>query len=524
MHDRTPLSTPPADPRGRIAFPRATPLALALLSLAVPARAGPSSGPQGLPGLPGDPGSRTAPAGSAAEAAPTDVLDLVVHAGEVLRFDTTTGTASGTPLAPRVTAHAIGGLLVVRDVRLEAGGVMRVLGDEPFELWALGTVEIRGRLDASGFDALDVATLNTANLPEIGAAGGPGGGAGGDASGVTNDSTPSGSPGTGALGATAAGGAGGETGYSPGAAEQRRPGGGGGGRFAADSAYLLQLGPDAGLRLVFAALGGGDGAITTTGALTGLSPAQGGTAGPGPFQDGTTLNDVLGLRPVVDYGDPDAPVLLRIVRGELAALSAGTGGGGGGDASSANVFPTPSWTPASDEKGGAGGGGGGALRIVARGPIVFGAAGEIRADGGRGAAGENTSFLDHIGGSGGGGSGGHVVLESASYIDFTDGGANDLVTGHVFVQALGGAGGPGAPGNPAISRGGAGGAGVIQLHVRHAVRAPSAFDAPSPADIRVPSAAAGDPRLLGELTRPPAIPMFLLELLGGSPGLWTGLR
>ena len=38
--------------------------------------------------------------------------------------------------------------------------------------------------------------------------------------------------------------------------------------------------------------------------------------------------------------------------------------------------------------------------------------GAVRANGGRGAVGENTFFLDHIGGSSGGGSGGYLVLQA----------------------------------------------------------------------------------------------------------------
>jgi hypothetical protein len=108
---------------------------------------------------------------------------------------------------------------------------------------------------------------------------------------------------------------------------------------------------------------------------------------------------------------------------------------------------------------------------------VFGLAGQIRANGGRGATGENTNFLDQVGGSGGSGSGGHVVLEAAGTIDFTDGGANRTALGRDWIQALGGARvvGPtqfNPPSVAGLSNGGAGGPGVVQLHVRNPLRAP----------------------------------------------------
>lgn len=145
---------------------------------------------------------------------------------------------------------------------------------------------------------------------------------------------------------------------------------------------------------------------------------------------------------------------VRCVHGELDEMTAGAGG----DAVPSAVFPPAVWTSALDEKGGPGGGGGGALRVWAIGRITFGQNGEVRANGGSGATGENASFLNHVGGSGG-----HVVLESGTQIDFSDGGHNAPRT---FVSAAGGplvTGPPTSGGN--VSFGGPGGPGLIQLHV-----------------------------------------------------------
>ena len=76
-------------------------------------------------------------------------------------------------------------------------------------------------------------------------------------------------------------------------------------------------------------------------------------------------------------------------------------------------------TPPGDEKGSGGGGGGGSLEILALGSITFGPTGQIVCRGGSGGGGENTIFLNRVGGGSGGGSGGHVILQTASAIDFT---------------------------------------------------------------------------------------------------------
>ncbi len=116
-----------------------------------------------------------------------------------------------------------------------------------------------------------------------------------------------------------------------------------------------------------------------------------------------------------------------------------------------------------------------------------------------------------MGGTGGSGSGGHVILESALKIDFTDGNPNTLNT--VKINARG---------NPfytgpkiardevpcGVSHGGGGGPGVIQLHVP-SLAAPS--DDPNASDIVLSSSAAANPGTFGSLwafTRPPGIQLI----------------
>jgi hypothetical protein len=284
--------------------------------------------------------------------------------------------------------------------------------------------------------------------------------------------------------------------------DMRRPGGGGGGRFAKDwGPGLTTVAP-----LSLDAAAGNDGNVQSIGAVTGLRPSRGGRPGDGPFIDARSDNDFLGIRPIVVDGQ-----LTELVRGELPRLWAGYGGGGGGNAGQA--FPNPRWNFNSDEKGGGGGGAGGGLHVKALGRIVFGPQGRILANGARGATGENTGFLDHVGGTGGSGSGGHVVLESATKVDFTNDGTQIGGPVQDFVLACGQ---PRRAGNTndvdaccrMNSNGGAGGGGVIQIHVPGSV-APPADDLS--ADIVVPSAALALPNVLDGVTSPPAyrlIPTF----------------
>ncbi len=416
-------------------------------------------------------------------------FDVVVRENQVVFFDTTSQSISGGPGGiPTATQTAVNGVLDVRDLIIEEGGTLRILGPNQFTLNASGRVVVRGTLDASGFPSKDVVTLNTGHQPEVGGNGVAGGGRGGGASSVTNASTPKGSDGFGAFQVPSAGGRGGESGFTgQNQVDARRPGGGGGGAFG-PTVTVTNAAPNPDVEVVLIAEAGRIGAANTTGAVSGLRPAPGGAAALGPFVDANLNNDHFGVRPLIDYttnGEND-PILLGLETGELFRIWAGGGGGGGGDAIPSSTFPNEPWDIGSDEKGGGGGGGGGAVHIRSLGPIVFGSEGRISADGGTGANGENTNFLDHIGGSGGGGSGGHVVIETASFVDFTDGGKNDTLSPpFISLSARGAVGGDGTGANQ-ISRGGKGGPGIVQIHVPDPLSAPTAFNVPEPADVRVP--------------------------------------
>lgn len=440
---------------------------------------------------------------------PTGDFDWYVRTGEVFFLDTTLTQIIGGPNGvPTTIQNAVNGIVNVRDLVIEEGGEIRAQGPNPVRILAQRDVVIRGKLNVSGFNARDVATLNTGQVTELGAAGGPGGGRGGNANVNTTTSSPRGGDGHGPGTRLGEGGQGGETGYAPSnlGKDARRPGGGGGGRFAPDGHGVGE-----------AAQPGAAGHPQSTGAESGEGPAAGGLVRSGPFTDGSARNDFFGEGPLL--GPPGNHHYGRL-RGELDELMGGFGGGGGGNADPAVTFPTPGWNFGSDEKGGAGGGGGGVLHVQALGDIVFGAAGEVRADGGRGAVGENTNFLDHVGGSGGSGSGGHVVLEAAGEIDFTDGGANRAAQGRDWIHALGG---PRVVGSTAfippeivpLSNGGAGGPGVVQLHVRDPLRAPDVLATRT--DIVVPFSVAFSDAPLDGVASPAAWALFPTCVLPPQP-------
>lgn len=412
-------------------------------------------------------------------------FDWVISTG--FAFDTTRAEIVGGPDGlPTTTQIARGGVVHVRDLDLREGAVLQVQGPNPMRIVATGTVRIDGRIDVSGFAARKVISLNTGTQREPGGLGIAGGGRGGFGNPINDASSPRGGTGDGPFGLVGAGGLGGVTGFtSRGGDDGRRPGGGGGGRFARDLGE--QTTPD-GRSLEAGA--GYPGNPQAKDALSFASPPRGGDAGQGPFLDGHSDNDFFGIAPVIENG-----ALVGLLRGELTSIWAGYGGGGGGNASSFDDFPQRNWNQAADEKGGGGGGGGGALRIQALGPIAFGANGRIVADGGAGATGESTLGENHVGGTGGGGSGGHVILESATRIDFTDEGRNQGLPLRDALSACGptrNRGAPLTPPNGGYSNGGEGGAGVLQIHVPEPLRGPGTGP---DARIRIPAAAAdaGDP-------------------------------
>jgi hypothetical protein len=442
---------------------------------------------------------------------PDGDFDWVVRTGELFFFDTTlTLITGGRDGAPNTSINAVNGVVDVRNFTIEVGAEVRVQGPHPMQIRATGEVAIRGRLDLSGFGAKDVSTLNTGNQVESGGAGAAGGGRGGHANEITSGPTPRGGLGQGPLGRANLGGEGGESSVSAGRSENaRRPGGGGGGRFAKEWVETTTF-----AHLSMAAGAGSDGTPHATGVESGQRPPAGGAAGEGPFLDANHDNDFLGVRPLVTDGEVTA-----LVRGELPSLWAGYGGGGGGNAG--DRYSAPVWTLNSDEKGGGGGGGAGGLHVQALGRIVFGQEGVIVANGGRGATGENAIWFDHIGGTGGGGSGGHVILESAVGVDFTDGGGATDQALRDIVQAGGPVRNTGPTENvddcrsarswccpvdcTGYSNGGAGGAGLVQIHVSDPLVPPGTGAA---AKIRVPAAALGAASVLDQVTSPPPYVMI----------------
>jgi hypothetical protein len=250
-------------------------------------------------------------------------------------------------------------------------------------------------------------------------------------------------------------------------------------------------------------------APTDNGAITGAAGPFGGPIGPSPFVDPDQTNDF--------FGTQFNSLTNQLIIGELKKPWAGAGGGGGGDASQvpSGQFPGP-WSPTGDEKGSGGGGGGGSLHILALGNIRFGSAGQIQCRGGMGGGGENTLFLNRVGGGSGGGSGGHVILQSAKAIDMRlssvatravlatggEGGAGSQDAGGA-IQSSGGqieqpaaqdaCPGPGIYATTGLNpcrglvdgAGGDGGPGVIQLHTATGVVGPPTNPL---ADIIVPAA------------------------------------
>ena len=357
---------------------------------------------------------------------------LVVPAGTTMMYDTGSGP------------------LLLTDLTIEVGATLRALGVNAFRVHAVGTVRVDGTLDLSGFNSPGVNSLNTTNIPEPGAAGGPGGGRGGTGSPQTTQSSLSGGDGFGPTVFPRVGGRGGESGIemqSIGNVNMRRPGGGGGGALAADQP--VHPDPLNSLNRGRIAEPGRNGWPTALGALSLTPPPLGGATGDRVFHDSDPTNDFYGVRIIPGTGLPQL--------GELTAPVAGSGGGGGGDAIFSLVWPPPVFIPTGDEKG-SGGGGGGGLGIVVASRIVVGAAGKIRCDGGAGGGGENTNFLDRVGGGSGGGSGGYLILQARS-VDLSL--AQDRA-----LTALGGRGGVGMANQFAVvNSGGNGGPGVIGIHV-----------------------------------------------------------
>ncbi len=361
--------------------------------------------------------------------APTN--DFVVPLGQTVIFDTTNGQS-----------------LIADNVLID--GTLRVIGTGPFRVHASGLVRVSGTIDVSGFDSHGVNTVNTTSIPEPGAPGAAAGGAGGTGNEFTTQSTPKGGDGFGGFNVAGFGGRGGETGWNAFSisVDDRRGAGGGGGALAVDQP--VDPDPNSPLNRGLVAHTGYDSGPNALGAITGLAPARGGAIGPRAFTDGRRVNDFWGRKLDPVYG---------LIVGELNGPVAGSGGGAGGNASFTHGQPFPAlpFDPSGDEKGSGGGGGGGVALISARRVEILGN-GAIHVDGGDGGGGENTNFLNRVGGGSGGGSGGFLVVQAPS-IDLSQAHSNCLT-------ALGGRGGPGKANSFGVEgAGGDGGPGVIQLQV-----------------------------------------------------------
>lgn len=105
------------------------------------------------------------------------------------------------------------GVLEVDDLNIEAGSSLKGEGENPLVIYATGTVNVQGTLDASGDHAQTPLVPDNATIPELGANGQCGGGNGGSSSLLTNAETHRGENGYGPFQAVNGGGGGGEGGF-----------------------------------------------------------------------------------------------------------------------------------------------------------------------------------------------------------------------------------------------------------------------------------------------------------------------
>lgn len=404
-------------------------------------------------------------------APPEPLLDWYIGPGQVVWFNTAAqaltlgqlsiatnnagfpnaqGATITTSFAPTQLRTFSGGRVEVRRFYVEQGGALVLLGPNRFELVASDSVWIRGAIIADGGHAPEAVAANYYGpqdtpagyggvpLTAHGGVGVAGGGSGGAGLPDVFSPNPIGGAGEGAFGTTVGGGRGGHSGLGPSwPLSGRRGAGGGGGRFGPDTpAPLGSVGPFDQRRIGLDAERGFDSPLTAESLVSGPGPTFGGAAGTQVFSDASAVNDFCGVARDALSGE--------FVLGELLHPWAGSGGGAGGCAYIA-VGGQPQavpvyWTHA-NQFGGGGGGGGGSIRVRALGPILFGAAGQIRARGGTGSGGTTAPFFERVGGGGGGGSGGHVILDSAARIDLRALGSTGTL---LAADVRGGQGGPGA--------------------------------------------------------------------------------
>lgn len=418
------------------------------------------------------------------------------------------------------TQTIVGGVVDVRDLFIEANSLLEIRGTKACLIRASGNVVINGRVQVRGTSHRGVTTFSTTGTPEPGAAGQAGGGRGGTGNILTMQSTPAGEAGYGAFDLLGGGGGGGETGYNSNVSiEFRRGGGGGGGSFGRPMTLWTPSAPFndnscPDQRIIgLDAEDGNPGALQASGAISGPGQRpQGGLKGPRPFLDANLNNDFFGL---MRAGT-------SIVRGELGQPWAGAGGGGGGNCVNNASFPNPAWTTSGDEKGAGGGGGGGSLTILCLGNVTFGPNGRIDAGGGTGGGGENTNGHNRVGGGSGGGSGGHVIIQVGSRIDFTQVRTNQTFErdkGGIWTR--GGQGGEGSAGlNATDGLGGAGAGGVEtaatadRLPRDHYVLERGGLTTPAPCAV----AAAGNTALAAPAGAPAAPTGTLAEGIPGCGG------
>ena len=381
---------------------------------------------------------------------PGGTFDWLVPAGTVATLNTNLSVTlvGGPGFFPTDTQQVVNGVVDVRNLRIDPGATLRIVGSNTCRIFATGTIEILGELDVSGLDASNVVQLVSPNLPKPGSSGVAGSGAGGVGSPATTGSDAKGGQALGAFSGPGKGGFGGNTGYNSSADDaQRRPGGGGGGTFALRDASGTAVG----------GRNGSNGNPNSNDATTATKPALGGQAGPSPFADPVLNNDFFGVRLNQDGS---------FLTGELTQPWAGSGGGGGGDSIRSANFPQIPWNFNNEQSGAGGASGGGNVQVFAIGNIRIAGAGRILSNGGRGGRGESTGGINNVGGGSGAGSGGHIILQTAGALDLS------AATG-VPIRAEGGQGGPGLGNtfvaytttNPPVNAGGPGGFGVIQVHV-----------------------------------------------------------
>jgi hypothetical protein len=405
------------------------------------------------------------------------VGDDTTSASVTFTLDTTFTLITNT--TQTATQPVVNGKVDVRNFTIKPNGKLTIQGQNACKILASGTVTINGQLIVRGTNNPGVQSFDSTNIAEPGAAGQAGGGRGGGANYLTSSSTPIGEAGYGAFNTPGGGGGGGESGYSANGENNRRPGGGGGGRLGADATFVANTPtpphpcPDQS-SIGLDAEPGFRGAPNANGALHPIgTPPAGGALGPRPFFDNDATNDFWGTMLASDG---------HLIQGELVQAWAGAGGGGGGNACDTSHFPTTPWTAIGDEKGAGGGGGGGSLTIFALGDIVIGrtatnhGSGRIDASGGTGGGGENTNFLNHVGGGSGGGSGGHVVLQTASSIDFTRCRSTSDPAGGIY--AFGGQGGQGYL--PSTNNGGGGAQGGLTSLTEYDALPANAYPSSSP--------------------------------------------